>query len=102
MQTNTTKSTRWVYVRRALILSLALGILATTALILLTAAQFGGSTGPGTYHLQFGPVNFFTVIKEQIPGGSTSQLRPGFGILVLNVLLPALTLFLAWRKKTVE
>lgn len=99
METLNNKSSRWVLVRRAVILSFAFGVLTTTALVILAAAQFGGPTGPGTYHLELGPLNFFTVVKEQLASGSSSQLRPGFGVFVLVVLLPALAGLLAWRKK---
>lgn len=99
MPTLINKPFRWVLVRRAVILSFAFGLITTTALVILAAAQFGGPIGAGTYHLELGPLNFFTVIKEQQASGSTSQLRPGFGVFVLVVLLPALAGVLAWLKK---
>jgi hypothetical protein len=98
MQSPPKRVSRWLFIRRAVLLSFALGLLITTALVLIAAVQFGGGMGPGTYHLQLGPLNFFTVIKDEVPAGSTSQLRPGFGVVVLNVLLPVLAGLLAWRK----
>lgn len=92
-------SPRWVRIRRALILSFTLGLLATLGLVLLTAAQFGGTTEPGTYHLRLGTLNFFTVVNQQLAEGSRAELRPGFGILVLTVVLPLFSGALAWRTR---
>ena len=94
------KPSQLVLVRRAVILAFMFGVVATTGLVILTAMQFGGGVGPGTYHLELGPLTFFTVVKEVLDGGgSTAQLRPGYGVVVLMVLLPALAGVLAWFKK---
>lgn len=99
MESRNSHPKRWVYVRRAVLVSFGVGLAITTALIVLAAILFGGSTPAGTYHLELGPLTFFTVIKELTATGSTSQLRPGFGVFVLTIILPVLAGALAWRKR---
>ena len=94
--------TPWQTARRAVFLVFTLGLVATVALMLLTALRVRELDGSGTVATEFLTVTFFSATRTFAADTSTVSLSPGFGIFVLLVVLPALAGALAYRRTTAE